>query len=166
MNKVFRVLHPVPILRAATPDDVGEIISLFADEVQAGRMLLRKAEEMRANIDMWRVAEHQEQIVGCVSLVFFNPELCEVRSLAVSPTYRGNGLGEKLIKAGIDLARVKDARRVLTLTRAAQLFEEIGFQRQQVFDFPEKVWRDCKPCPFLHNCDEVALVYYIHKNED
>lgn len=166
MNKGIRVLHSVPILRAAKLDDVKEIISLFADEVQAGRMLPRKAEEMRANIDMWRVAEHQEQIVGCVSLVFFNPEICEVRSLAVSPTYRGNGLGAKLIKAGIDLAQVKDARRVLTLTRAAQLFEDMGFQRHQVLDFPEKVWRDCKPCPFLHNCDEVALVYYIHRNED
>lgn len=166
MSKEFQVLHPVPIMRAAKPDDVAEIITLFADEVHAGRMLPRIAEEMRANIDMWRVAEHQEQIVGCVSLVFFNPELCEVRSLSVSPAYRGNGLGAKLIEAGIDLAREKHAHRVLTLTRATQLFEQLGFQRQQVLNFPEKVWHDCTPCPLLHNCDEVALVYHIYRNED
>jgi len=52
-------------------------------------------------------------------------------------------------------------RRVLTLTRSTALFERSGFHRQLVQDFPEKVWRDCAPCPLRQCCDEVALVYQL-----
>jgi argininosuccinate lyase/amino-acid N-acetyltransferase len=56
-------------------------------------------------------------------------------------------------------------RRVLTLTRAAYLFEKLGFQEKAIEEFPLKVRRDCRPCPFRHCCDEVALLYLIDGEE-
>ena len=66
-----------------------------------------------------------------------------------------------MIQGAVDLAHERGMRRVLTLTRALPLFERAGFCKDFVVNFPEKVWRDCRPCPFRHRCDEVALIYYL-----
>jgi N-acetylglutamate synthase-like GNAT family acetyltransferase len=147
------------IIRHPHLDEVDAVIALFEDEVRAGRMLPRSAESIRINLKDWLVADSDGLIVGCVSLVHFNERLCEVRSLAVDPAYRGNGVASQLIGAAVAMARSAGMRRVLTLTRAAGLFERAGFKRDFVANFPEKVWRDCAPCPFRQACDEVALLY-------
>ena len=152
------------IIRHAQTEEVESIRALFEDEVRAGRMLPRLTEDIQARIGDWLVAEDAGQVIGCVSLVFFNQALCEVRSLAVQPAYRGQGIAGQLITATLDLARSRDMRQVLTLTRAATVFEKVGFRRDIVANFPEKVWRDCSPCPFRFACDEVALIYDLYRH--
>lgn len=149
------------IIREARPEEVDAIRDLFLDEVRAGRMLPRPADDIRAHLDDWLIAESEGQIVGCVSLVFFNATLCEIRSLAVHPDYRGNGLGGNLIAGALALAKSRGMQRVLALTRAVRVFEKAGFRRDYVASYPEKVWRDCAPCPFREKCDETALIYYL-----
>jgi amino-acid N-acetyltransferase len=147
------------IIRHPQPDEVDAIIALFEDEVRAGRMLPRSAENIRVSLKDWLIADSDGVVAGCVSLVYFNERLCEVRSLAVNPVCRGNGVASKLVAAAVTMARSAGMRRVLTLTRAASLFERMGFRRDFVANFPEKVWRDCAPCPFRQACDEVALLF-------
>jgi amino-acid N-acetyltransferase len=149
------------MIRPARSEEVDAIISLFDDEVRAGRMLPRSPQSIRARLDDWRVAERCGEIVGCVSLVYFNAALCELRSLAVHPDCRGQGLAGDLIAAALDMARENGRRRVLALTRAVSVFERAGFKRDDVRHFPEKVWHDCAPCPFRAACDEVALIYEL-----
>ncbi len=148
-----------PLIRPARVEEVAGMLALFADEVKAGRMLPRDPLRVANEIGDWLVAEEEGQVVGCVSLVFFNEELCEVRSLAVHPGQRGKGLGVDLIRAAVDLARKRGMHRVLTLTRAVGVFERAGFVQDHVARYPEKVWRDCAPCPFRERCDEIALIY-------
>lgn len=155
-------------VRPAQAHEIEAIRALFAEEVAAGRMLPRATADIRARLDDWLVAEERDQIAGCVSLVQFNPSLCEVRSLAVSPAHQGKGIASALVREAVALAQRRGIERVLVLTRAAALFEKLGFRRDFVANFPEKVWRDCAPCPFRHACDEVALIYPIresHKKE-
>lgn len=152
-------------IRKAQVGEVSAIVRIFEDEVRAGRMLPRKPDEMRANIDSWLVAVDGEEVIGCVSLVFFNQTLCEVRSLAVHPAYQGNGLGSKLVSAAVKFAEEKDMTHVLTLTRATGVFTKLGFELDSVFHYPEKVWKDCTPCPLRERCDEVALLYRIKKEK-
>ncbi len=151
-------------IRTTQLADIPAILTLFADEVAAGRMLPRNKENMRADIQNWRVASINEEIIGCVSLVFFNETLCEIRSLAVAEAFRTNGLGKKLIEAALTLATARGAENVLVLTRAPWLFEHGGFQKNDIQNFPEKVRQDCQPCPFINNCDEVALLYKIQES--
>lgn len=146
-------------LRQPTPGEVPGLLALFATEVRRGLMLPRDPQEVARCLGDWQVAVAGGAIAGCVSLVFFNGELCELRSLAVAPEHRRRGVASGLIGAAIDLARARGMRRVLTLTRSTALFERAGFHRQVVENFPEKVWRDCAPCPLRECCDEVALVY-------
>lgn len=147
------------LIRQPYADEAEAISALFQDEVRAGRMLPRKIEDIRLRLNDWLVAEDYGQVIGCVSLVAFNQSLCELRSLAVSPVYRGAGIGSQLIAAAVELARQRGMHHVLALTRAVPLFERAGFRRDFVTNFPEKVWRDCTPCPFRRACDEVALIY-------
>lgn len=147
------------IIRHPMDDEVNLVIALFEDEVRAGKMLPRTPESIRANLSDWLVADLDGQIVGCVSLVFFSESLCEIRSLAVHPDFRGNGIAAELVCAALDMAREREMAHVLTLTRAPRVFEKVGFRRDFVANFPEKVWRDCTPCPFRMACDEIALLY-------
>lgn len=146
-------------IREAEIADIDDIIDLFVAEVEAGRMLARDKNKMKVGIDDWRVAVDDQEIVGCVSLVFFNPKLCEVRSLAVAETHRSNGMGKKLVETALDLAKERNVDQVLTLTRAASLFERLGFIIDDIQNFPKKVQKDCQNCPFIDCCDEVALLY-------
>jgi len=152
-------------IRAAQLADIPAILALFADEVKAGRMLPRKKENMQADIQDWRVASLNDEVIGCVSLVFFNPTLCEVRSLAVAKPYRQNGLGKKMIAAALDLAQARGVPNVLTLTRSPWIFEHFGFHKDDIHNFPEKVHQDCRPCPFINCCDEVALLCKLEKRK-
>jgi N-acetylglutamate synthase-like GNAT family acetyltransferase len=150
-------------IRPAQLADISNILVLFADEVEAGRMLPRNRENMQAGIQDWRVASINEEIIGCVSLVFFNQTLCEIRSLAVAESYQTNGLAKALIEAILALAKERGAEDVLALTRAPWLFDRFGFQKNEIRNFPEKVQQDCQPCPFINDCDEVALLYNINE---
>ena len=152
-------------IRTTQLADISDILTLFADEVKAGRMLPRNKEDMRTNIQDWLVASIPYEIIGCVSLVFFNETLCESRLLAVTEAYRENGLGKKLIEAALALAKERGAENVLTLTRVPRLFERFGFQKNEIRNFPDKVQQDCQPCPFINRCDEVALLYQIKESE-
>lgn len=151
------------LIRNARLDDINTVLSLFEGEVRAGRMLPRSAACLRTHLDDWLVAEAYGQVIGCVSLVYFNQALCEVRSLAVRPDHRGNGIAAELVTAAVDMARANQMRHVLALTRAPRVFERVGFRRDTVTNFPEKVWRDCGPCPFRSACDEIALLYDLYQ---
>ncbi len=138
--------------------EVPRVLALFSAEVRAGRMLPRDPAELAARLGDWLVAREGASVIGCVSLVSYGPELSELRSLAVEPARRGRGLGGALIEGAVALAARRGAGRVLTLTRRTALFEAHGFARSPIDRFPEKVWRDCAPCPLRHRCDETALV--------
>lgn len=154
------------ILRHPYPHEVETIRALFAADVAAGLMLPRSSEQILRHLDDWLVAEEDGEIIGCVSLVFFNGSLAEVRSLAVRSDQRGRGIGSRLVEAALHQAQGRGVWRVLTLTRAVALFERLGFVRDTVGNFPEKVWRDCAPCPFRHRCDEIALVLELVPGAD
>jgi amino-acid N-acetyltransferase len=146
-------------------EDIPSILAIFDAEVAAGRMLARNQEELKKNIDLWRAVKINNQIVGCVSLVFFNPSLCEIRSLAVAEEFRTLGLGKLLLEAAIDLADELNAKTVFALTRSPWVFERLGFRKTIIQKFPEKVWQDCKPCPFINQCDEIAMYFNLKESE-
>lgn len=151
------------VIRHPRSEEIDQVIDLFSDEVRAGKMLPRAAETMRARLCDWLVAEQDGEIKGCVSLVTYNANLSELRSLAVRPDCRGQGLAQQLIGAVLALAAERGQRQVLALTRAVPVFERAGFRRDYVQNFPEKVWRDCEPCPFRAACDEVAMLYDLQQ---
>jgi len=152
------------IIRPAHPHEVEAIRALFASEVAAGRMLPRAAHghprapgRLARRRGAW--CDRRMCLAGCSS----TRRCCEVRSLAVDPACPGRGIASALVREALAMAERRGMERVLVLTRAASLFEKLGFRRDFVANFPEKVWRDCAPCPFRHACDEIALIYPIRE---
>jgi amino-acid N-acetyltransferase len=150
-------------IRKATLADAQSIADLVNLGEREGQLLPRSLHSIRASIGDWIVAEDTAGIVGCGSLIEMSPVLSEVRSLAVAPKYRSNGVGANIAGALVDEARARGIPTVFALTRAVPFFEKIGFSVTDKENFPEKVWRDCLICPVRHACDEVAVVKIVDR---
>ena len=150
-----------PLVRPATESDIQAIVGIVNENARLGHLLPRNAENIRASLPKWLVAEVDGQVVGIGSLLAMSPMLVEVRSLAVLPDYRRYGIGALLVRGLVEQARERGIPTVFALTRAVSFFERLGFVVTDRGRFPEKVWKDCIVCPLQHACDETAVVYEL-----
>jgi amino-acid N-acetyltransferase len=152
--------HPTTavLVRPATEDDVAAIVRIVAENARQGHLLPRSAENIRASLPTWLVAEVDGQVVGIGSLLAMTPALAEVRSLAVLPTFRSHGVGAAIVLRIAAEARRQHYPTLFALTRAVGFFQKLGFVVTGKERFPEKVWRDCVLCPLQQRCDETAVV--------
>ena len=161
----MRKAAPAFSIRAARKSDAAHIAGLLAPYAQTGVVLPRTEDEIRLHIQNFLVMEAdgagKPGIWGCVALRDYGAGLFEVRSLAVSATESGMGLGSRLIAAAVDEARRRGAARVFALTLRANLFQRLGFLVVAKELFPQKVWTDCKSCKKLHCCDETAVLWEL-----
>ena len=79
------------------------------------------------HISEFFVAAEDDRIVGCCALEIYSKRLAEIRSLAVTKRFQGQGLATKLIEACLKRAKKKKIYEVLTITGAVKLFEKHGF---------------------------------------
>ena len=147
-----------PIIRSATERDVQAIADVVTANARHGQLLPRSAENIRASLPNWLLAEVDGRVVGIGSLLDMSPTLVEVRSLAVLPAYRSYGIGGLLVGGLVDRARARGIPTVFALTRAVPFFERMSFAITDRERFPEKVWTDCVICPLRERCDEIAVV--------
>jgi len=147
-----------PIIRQATERDVQPIADVVTANARHGQLLPRSAENIRASLHNWLVAEVDGCVVGIGSLLDMSPTLVEVRSLAVLPAFRSYGIGGLLVRDLVERARARGIPTVFALTRAVPFFERMGFVVTATERFPEKVWTDCVICPLRERCDEIAVV--------
>jgi amino-acid N-acetyltransferase len=158
-----RQLPAAPSIRLATHADVPGIVALVNEYARRGDLLPRSAQAISHGIGNWFVAEEDGVIVGCVSLLRYTSGLVEVRSLAVSDSVQGKGIGKKLVQALITEARHREIPTLFALTRAVPFFLACGFTITDKHHFPEKVWQDCQKCPLVNNCDETAMVMELKR---
>jgi N-acetylglutamate synthase-like GNAT family acetyltransferase len=105
----------------------------------------------------FRVARSGGVLIGCGALQLVNARLAEVRSIAVHPDWRGGGIGSRTVDALIEDAERLGVTQVFCLTRRQTFFARLGFHAVPKEDFPHKIWNDCRVCPRLQSCDEVAM---------
>ncbi len=148
-------------IRLVIVDDVAEIVRLVSRHASRGAVLPRTTQSVYETIDDWLVAESEDEILGCVSLLRYGSGLVEVRSLVVQERLQGFGLGTRLLDALINEAKQRHIPRLFALTRVVAFFERFGFNETDRQLFPEKVWFDCQQCPLLDNCDETAVVLLL-----
>lgn len=102
------------------------------------------------------VDEH-DRAIGCGALRVYSEDLAEICSLAVEERYQGRGIGRLLVERLVEEARSLDIRRVFALTLSPEFFGRLAFSVVDKSEFPAKVWADCRSCPKLHACDEIAV---------
>ncbi len=115
---------------------------------------------LRNHLDTALVAREDGRVVGSVALELYGPDVL-LRSLAVTPEHRGNGLGRRLADAALALARERGAARVYLLTEtAAPFFRRLGFRDVARPDVPERVRGSpefAKLCP--ENAEALMLTF-------
>lgn len=157
------VTLPSALIRPAQPEDAAAIVGLLDPYVAGGIVLPRTVAEVRAAAGDFLVAEMDQRVVGAVAIRDYGNYLVEIRSLVVSASRAGQGIGSDLVVAAVELARQRGARRVFALTLRPGLFERQHFLQVDRDLFPQKVWADCINCPKRCRCDEVAVALDLNR---
>jgi amino-acid N-acetyltransferase len=144
--------------RKAVEADIESLHFIIEGYARQGIMLPRSREKLAEQIDTFVVAEDGGRLIGCGSLMQLGPDLVEIRSIGVTDTYKGRGVGNILIDALIEQAGLLGVPKVMALTYEVGFFLRNGFTIVPKEVFPEKVWRDCMNCKKQYCCDEIAML--------
>jgi len=150
-------------LSKAKLTDIPAMREMVASEIKEGIILDRSEDEVATNIRSYVLAKEDEKLVGYTALHIHSPRLAEIRSLIVDEAYRGQKIGQKLVKFALQEAReIGVAEDVLVLTYSPGFFEKLGFVEINKEVIPEhKIWADCIKCIHFPICNEVAMVYKV-----
>ncbi len=144
--------------RRARPEDAAAIHRLVAYYAAEGLLLPRREEEIREHIGRFLVLAENGRVLGCVALEPYGADLAEVRSLAVDPELRGQGIGARLLRFALAVARRRKIARVFAVTHAPEIFARQGFQTSTRWALPQKIERDCRTCPKAAHCQLIAVI--------
>ena len=148
----------VVTVRPARVADMLQVEPLINGFAKQELMLPKSIEQLSRNFREFVVAEQNGKVIGCAALRVYTPQLAELGSLAVAESAHGLGVGRKLV-AGIEAqAALHGIGTVFALTLQDVFFHKQGYRTVPKEMFPQKVWADCRACPKLHACDEIAVV--------
>jgi len=149
---------------SAAPEDIAGIQNLLNHYAGMGDLLPRSKREILDNLKHFRLIKRESEVVACGSLEHFTDELAEIRSLMVSADIKGGGLGSKIVRELVEIAKSRNVGRVMALTYVPEFFHKLGFRTVNKEIFPEKIWGICVNCYKFHNCDEIAVLLELNQN--
>lgn len=154
------------IARKATVEDVEQLQQLIAVFAARNEMLHRSLNELYETIrDFCVVADDNNKVIACSALHVTWDDLAELKCVAVDENLHGRGLGRTVVEKSLSEARELKLRRVFTLTYQPAFFAKFGFQVVDRNMLPHKVWGECIKCHKFPDCNEVAMMYYVHRNK-
>ena len=146
------------IIRKAAMRDIHPLMALINSYASNGIMLPRTEFEISENIRDFTVVYSDNRLVGCGALHFYTPTVGEVRSLAVDPALKTQGLGRLIVDQLEQEAKENELHAMFAFTYVPGFFRKMGFRAVERGELPLKVWKDCLRCPKFHCCDEIAVV--------
>lgn len=138
--------------------DIPALLQLINFYAANGDMLPRTEFEMSENIRDFTVVYSGSELLGCGALHFYTPTSGEIRSLAVAPNFRKQGVGVFLTNALENEAINNDLHFIFAFTYVPDFFRKLGFRQVDRGLLPLKVWKDCLSCPKFQCCDEIAVI--------
>jgi amino-acid N-acetyltransferase len=140
VNTLLRM--QVDIRRARTTDV--RAIRRFIDIYSTDRHLLDKPTvTLYEDIQEFWVAESAGgTIVGCGALHVLWEDLAELRTVAVDPSARGQGVGHLIVARLLETARSLGVRRVFVLTFETRFFGSLGFVEIDGSPVPPPVYEE------------------------
>lgn len=149
-------------VRPARIADMRQVEPLINGFAARDLMLPKTPDQLLRNFREFAVAETAAgDLVGCGALRVYSQELAEIVSLAVQPRAHGAGVGGRLVQHLVEDARGLGIQTVFALTLRDGFFHRLGFRTVAKERFPLKVWADCRTCPKLHACDEIAVALQL-----
>lgn len=129
---------PLESMRQAEIGDVGALLQLIEPLEAEGILVRRGRERLEMEIDQFYVMEHDGRVIGCAALYPFAEEkTAEFACLAIHPSYRGGGRGDRLFHYCEEQAKEQGFKTIFCLTtRTEHWFLERGFTEKTVSDLP------------------------------
>jgi amino-acid N-acetyltransferase len=116
---------------------------------------------LRDALDRALIASRGAEIVGCVAIELYEG-VALLRSLAVSATSRGHGVGGRLTTQALEMARAFGARDVYLLTETAgDFFPRFGFAVEERAGAPAALKNSVE---FRSACPKSALMMHARVN--
>ena len=117
-------------VRAARTCDVASIRRLVDKYAPDGILLDKPTVTLYEDVQEFLVAQGPAgDVVGCGALHVMWEDLAEVRTLAVDPAVKGEGVGHLLLEQLLVRARDVGVRRVFCLTFEVEFFARHGFRQ-------------------------------------
>jgi amino-acid N-acetyltransferase len=119
-------------VRSAVTADVLAIRKLVENYAGDGPRLLRKnTVTLYEDVQEFYVAELDGKIIGCGALHVMWHDLGEIRTVAVDPEIKGQGIGSKILEALTKRATDLGLNKLFCLTFETKFFERHGFEQIQ-----------------------------------
>lgn len=115
-------------IRSARTSDIKGIRRLIDSYAPQGRLLSKETVTLYESVQEFTVAVEGEEVVGCGALHILWEDLAEVRTVAVSDTMRGKGVGHQILDAIIERAHNIGVQRIFCLTFETEFFGRHGFE--------------------------------------
>ncbi|RPI56943.1 MAG: GNAT family N-acetyltransferase [Acidobacteria bacterium] len=153
------VRRRAPVLRTAVRSDARRIHDLIQRNQQTGHLLPRQLSELTARIDRFVVGvDGRGAIIACGELAPLSSSLAEIRSLVVSETRRGEGLGRRIVDELRTRAHGAGFGDICVFAHQPAYFAHMGFSIVPHTWVPEKSMADCRTCPLFRKCEQFAMV--------
>jgi amino-acid N-acetyltransferase len=115
------------IVRRARTSDVPAIKALV--DIYSGKILLEKnLVTLYESVQEFWIAELDGELIGCGALHVLWSDLGEVRTVAVHPKVRGQGVGHAIVDRLLEVAKELHLERIFVLTFEVEFFSRHGFQ--------------------------------------
>lgn len=115
-------------IRPALPADVEAIAGLVTPYSQDRILLGKDLVDYYESIQEFLVAESAGEVLGCGAIHVMWRDLAEIRTLAVHPNLRGQGVGHRLLLTLMNRARDLGLARLFCLTFEVDFFLRHGFE--------------------------------------
>jgi amino-acid N-acetyltransferase len=131
---------------------------LISTHQTEGHLLPRDLDEIRRRASRFVVGEADGEVQACAELAPLSGAVAEVRSLVVSRSVRGKGLGATLLDQLKHRAVESGYDTLTAFTHDPKFFIQQGFSMVPHQWVPEKIARDCATCPLFRRCGQHAMV--------
>ena len=115
-------------IRPARTSDVKAIRQLVDSYAAPGQMLSKETVTLYESVQEFTVAEVDGKVIGCGALHVMWHDLGEVRTVAVDPSCKGQGIGSQIMNALTQRAADLGLTRLFCLTFETKFFTGHGFQ--------------------------------------
>jgi amino-acid N-acetyltransferase len=112
---------PRLLIRPAHSGDMAAIRDLI--RLFPGQLVQRNL----PRVNSFFVAFAGARLIGCCALQIYSKRLAEVRSLAVHPDFRDQGVASKLVACCIQRGKQRGVRELFAVTSQTSFFGRLGF---------------------------------------
>lgn len=147
--------------RKATIADVPKMQKLINHFADRNEMLHKSLNELYENVRDFTVVVEDGEVLACAAIHVVWDDLAELKSVAVSPSTQGRGVGRVLVDHVLREARDLGLKRVFALTYVPDFFAKRGFRLIDRNMLPHKVWGECIKCHKFPNCNEIAMMHHL-----